>query len=98
MKYIILIFFFFGVSLSACELETETRNASHELAISKVSQSSSDDCCSEFCTCVCCTKIPATKNVSELTDLFTNYTNFQASHNHILSNKFYDHWQPPKVK
>ena len=99
MKYIILILFiFYGVSLSACELETGKLYAGHEVTISKDNQSSSEDCCNEFCACVCCTKIPVTNKINELADIFTNYTNFKVSNTHILSNNYYDHWQPPKAK
>lgn len=97
MKYIFLIIFLStSISLFACEHETTNECSSQEVNINEENHSSSDECCNDFCTCKCCTKIPVIKNSSNLSNLLFFSTQHQITKVQILPSNFADHWQPPK--
>ncbi|WP_394370737.1 DUF6660 family protein [Pedobacter endophyticus] len=109
MKALLIIFGIYMLALSVmpcsdavneCQ-RTTSNSSSSELVESHNHQNDSNDFCSLFCTCNCCSiaahsKIAASYTKNERLPLFS-FIKFPIRSSFLLSNYYGNIWQPPKV-
>ena len=98
MKVAIFIFILLANNYAyACDNSQSTECSDVQIELNELSNTKTNDCCSELCYCSCCTQVSVI-NLTMVHDYCENYST-PIIYNSIrnLSDYFSFHWQPPKV-
>ncbi|MBL1215532.1 MAG: hypothetical protein HND52_19355 [Ignavibacteriae bacterium] len=96
MKTALLIIFILSAgSIFACQNSVVNKCSTSQATIVELSQSETDDCCSEYCFCNCCNHISINILINNTKVVDNNMVHPHSNINQNISGYLSLPWQPP---